>query len=142
MATTTGEGTSSNNITGQIQVNSPQVDMHTLEENIFCKVRIELDFVMTTVQTRVQDAILTAIKILVIPRVELSMKSANASQGRSVDGNALEFDQKDFLGNIESPQLTASGRINSPTDLNGIDQTRGNITVEEDDLLVNERNID
>ena len=38
--------------------------------------------------------------------------------------------------------MTASSRINSHTDLNRIDETRGNITVEEGDLLVNEKNID
>ena len=42
------EGTSSNNITGPIHVNSPQVYMHTLEENIVRKVRGEVDNVMTT----------------------------------------------------------------------------------------------
>ena len=38
--------------------------------------------------------------------------------------------------------MTASKRINSHTDINMIDKTRGNITVEGGDLLVNERNID
>ena len=38
--------------------------------------------------------------------------------------------------------MTASRRINSHMDLNRIDETRGNITVEEGDVLVNERNID
>ena len=63
------------------QVNSSQVDMHTPEKNIVSKVRIEVDSVMTTVETRVQFAVLTAIKKLVIPRVELAMKSVNASSG-------------------------------------------------------------
>ena len=38
--------------------------------------------------------------------------------------------------------MTASSRINSHTDLNRIDETRGNTTVEESDFLVNEKNID
>ena len=38
--------------------------------------------------------------------------------------------------------MTASSRINSHTDLNRIDETLGNITVEGGDLLVNERKID
>ena len=46
-------GIPSNNINGPIQVNSPQLDMHTLEENIVSKVRNEVDSVMTTVETRV-----------------------------------------------------------------------------------------
>ena len=70
------------------------------------------------------------------------MKSTNASSRRRFDGIELELDQRDFLGNIESLQMTASSRINSHTDLNRIDETRGNITVERGDLLINERNID
>ena len=38
--------------------------------------------------------------------------------------------------------MTASSRINSHTDLSRMDETRGNITREECDLLVNEENID
>ena len=117
--------------------------MNTLEENIVSKVRSELDNMMTAVETRVQDAVLTAIENLVIPGVELAMKSTNAaSAGRSVDGNVLNLDQRDFSGNVEGLQMTASGRIRSRTDLNMIYETRGNITVEEGDLVVNEKNID
>ena len=113
--------------------------MHTFEENIVSKVRSELDNVMTSVESRFQDAVSTAIKILVIPQVELAMKSANAPSGRSVDGNVLESDQRDTLGKIEGLRTTTSSRMNSHTDLNGIDETRCNITVEEGDLLVNEK---
>ena len=84
------------------QANYPQVDMHTLEKNIVTKVRSEVDSVMTTVETRVQDAVLTAIKNLVSARVELAMKSAKVSSGRSVDGNVLEFDQRDFSGILKA----------------------------------------
>ena len=131
-----------NNTNDTSQANYPQVDMYTLEKIIVSKVRREVDSVMTTVETRVQDAVLAANESLAIARVELAMKSANASSKRSVDGNVLELDQRDFSGNIEGLQMTASSRINSRTDLNRIEETRGNITVEEGDLLVNERNID
>ena len=83
---------------------------------------------MTTLETRVHDPILFAIENLVIPRVELAMKRANESSGRRVDGNVLEPDQRGFSGNVEGLQMTASSRIHSRTDLNGIDETRGNVT--------------
>ena len=67
-------GNSSINMEGPIQVNSPQMDIHKLEENIVSKVRNEVDNVMMTVGARFQDALLTAIENLVIPRVELAMK--------------------------------------------------------------------
>ena len=38
--------------------------------------------------------------------------------------------------------MTSSTRINLHTDINRIGETRGNITVVEVDLLVNEKNID
>ena len=135
-------GTSSDSASNPAQINYPQVDVHTLEENIVSKVQNEVNIVMKSVETRVQDAVLTAIEILVIPRVELAMKPANAHPERSVDGNVLEPDQRDFLGNIEGLQMTTSSRINSHTDLNRIDDTRGNITIEEGDLLVKEKNTD
>ena len=62
--------------------------------------------------------------------------------GAFQDGNVLELDQRDFLGIIESLRMTASSRINSHTGINRIDETSGNITVEESDLLVNEKIID
>ena len=59
--------------------------------------RSNVDNVMESVETRVQDAVWTAIEFLVIPRVELAVKSANAHSERSVDGNVVEPDQMDFL---------------------------------------------
>ena len=74
--------------------------------------------------------------------MELVMKSARAHLEWSVDGCVLEPDGNDFSGNIEDLRKTASSRTNSHTDLNRIDETHCNITVQEGDLLVNEKNID
>ena len=87
-----------------------------------------MDNVITTVETRVQDAVLTAIENSVIPRVELAMKSTNASSERSFNGNVLDPDQRVFLGDVECLQMTASSRIHPRTELKMIDGTRGNIT--------------
>ena len=133
------KGISLGNTTNLTQVNYPQMDMHTLEENVVCKVRSEVDCVMTSVKTRAQDAVLTAVESLVIPKEELAMKSANPSPGQNLDGNMPEPDQRDFSGNIEGLQMTASNRVNSQTDLNKIDETRGISAVELGDLLVNEK---
>ena len=51
---------------------------------------------MTSVEIRVQDVVVTAVENIVTPRVELAKKSANAHPERSVDGNVLEPDQRDF----------------------------------------------
>ena len=63
--------------------------MHTLEQKIVKKVRSEVVNVITSVETKVQEAVMTVIENLVIPGVKLAMKLANASSGRSVDGNVL-----------------------------------------------------
>ena len=91
---------------------------------------------MTTVETRVPDAVMSAIENLLVLRVELAVKSVNASSGH------LDLDQRDFPGKIEGQQMTASSRMNSHTDWSRIDETRDKITIEGSDLLVNERNID
>ena len=61
-------GIFANNMNGPIQVNSQHVDTHTFEENIVNKERSEVDYVMTMVETRLQDTVLTAIENLKIPR--------------------------------------------------------------------------
>ena len=71
-------GNSSDNKSNLTQVNYPQVDVHTLEGKIVSKVRSEVDNVMTSVEIRVQYALLTARENLVIPRLELALKSTNA----------------------------------------------------------------
>ena len=58
------------------------MDIHAFEKNFVSKVRSEVDSVMTTVETRVKDAVLTAKENLVVPRVKLAMKSVNASSER------------------------------------------------------------
>ena len=55
---------------------------------------------MTTAETGVQDAVLIAVEILVIPRVELAIKSVNASFGHRVGVVVLDPDQRDFSRNI------------------------------------------
>ena len=123
------------------QVDGSQVEVHTLEKNIVNRVRCQLDSVVTTVETIVQVAILSATESLVIPRVELAMKSVNAFSEHSVDNAVPDPDQKDFSGNIEGHLMTTSGRINLNTDLNKIDVTRGNITVKGGDLSINEKTL-
>ena len=86
------KGISSGNTINPTQVNYPQVDLHTLEENIVKKVRSKVDCLMMMVETRVEDTVFTAIESLVIPRLELALKSANAPLGRNLDANMLEPD--------------------------------------------------
>ena len=68
------------------------------------------------------------------------MKSANALSGRSVDGNVLEPEHNSFCY-CRRPTSDRFKQKKSHTDLNRIDETRGNITIEEGHLLVNEKTL-
>ena len=56
--------------------------MQTLERTLTNKVLSEVDNVVATVATKIHDAILAAMDSFVISRVELAMKSVNATSGR------------------------------------------------------------
>ena len=58
------------NTNNPTQVKGSQVDMPKREKKHCYKVRSEVDSVITTDETRVQDAVLTTIENLVIPWVE------------------------------------------------------------------------
>ena len=89
-------GSSLNDINDPTQVSGSQVDVHILEKNNVSKVRSGVDSVMTTVETKVQNAVLTEIGILVTPRVELAMKSVNASSGQVGGSVVIDPDQGVF----------------------------------------------
>ena len=73
-----------NNASSPNQVRDPQVDMHTLEKDTISKIPSGVESMMTAVETRVQDAVLTAKENLVILRVEAAMMSITASSGRGL----------------------------------------------------------
>ena len=105
-ANTAGETTTLNNINNSIQINGSQVDLHTIEQNIVIKVCSEVNNVMTMVETKIQNAVLTAIENLVIPRVKIAMKSINASSELEVDSVVLDTDAADFSANEAGLQMT------------------------------------
>ena len=118
-----------------------QVDMQTLEKNISHKLRSEVENV-AAVETSVYEAILSAMDNLVISRMELAMRSVGISSACNPSSAVCDPDEKDFSGITNGLQMTASSRFNSTANFNGIDEARGNITVEEGDLPVSERNPD
>ena len=93
-------------------------------------------------QTNVHDRTLAATVSLVILRVEQSEKSVNASCGEYPGSVLFDPDQRYFSGNVEYLQWTASNRLNSNTELNGIDETHGKIIVEAGGVSVSKRIFD
>ena len=104
----TADGNIAFNDTNKLtHVSGSQVDMHTLEKNVANKVRNGVDSVMIKFETRVQDAMLTSIENLVIPNVELAMKSVIASSGRGVDSALAYSGRRKFSVIAEDLQMTA-----------------------------------
>ena len=124
------------------QANSARTDVYTLGKSILSEVLNEVAKVMTTVDIRVQAEIFTAVEGYVILRVELEMKSVNASNRQDTESVVPDPDQRDFSGFMEGLQITTSSSIISNSKLNKIDETPGNIAVEGGDLSVNEKNVD
>ena len=111
------EITALNSASNTTQFSGSQLVMHTLEKNFTNKVRCEVDSVMTTNETRMHQAVLTATENLVVHRVEIAITSVNTSSRRSVVVVVLEPDEREISGNFEGLQLIVSSRIISHTDL-------------------------
>ena len=75
------------------------------------------------VATRVRDANLAAMYKLVIPRVAVVLRSANAFSVQDPRSVAFDPEQKEGWGNVEGLQMTASSGVNSVTNLNCIDES-------------------
>ena len=73
-----------------------------------------------TVETSVHDTKMTPIETFVNQIVDLAMKSANMSSGRSVDSNVLENDERDCSDKVQGIQMNTSTRINSYIEFNRI----------------------
>ena len=117
--------------------------MPTLEKNISGKVLGEVDTVITTVKTGKHKAILCSIEFFVMPRMEFAIRSSsNAFSTRDFNSVLLHHDQKVLARKTASLRFTASSRFNLNTNLNRIDDTRGNIKDEAGDLSVSEREFD
>ena len=74
--------------------------MQTVERSITDIMYCEVDNNVGTVKTRVHEAIVAAVDNLVIPRVELAIKSVSAASGWDTGGVVIDPDQRSFSGNI------------------------------------------
>ena len=88
-----------------------------------------------TVEKCMHDAILTAIGKVVIPRIEMAMKSITGSTVHWTNSEVQNPDRKDFLGNIRNtPLMSASSRLDLDNELTRIDETRNNEDFENGDF--------
>ena len=112
-------GTSSNNTA----INENVVNVKTLEKCFNERIDREMSNIVDTVEDRIQNAILTAIENIVAPKIELAIRSKNASSGRDVTSGSANSERGEqvginaFFGNASENNIIC----------NGNDETRNNI---------------
>ena len=129
--------TSSNNTT----VNESTAQVKTLERCFNERIDREMSHIIDTVEDRIQNAILTAIDIIVAHKIELAIRSVNASSGRDVTGVVANSERGEHIG-INASFENASGNNNTLGVSNVNDETRHNIPDEVSELSVPETHFD
>ena len=90
--------TSSNNIA----INESTVNVKTLERCFNERIDSEMSNIVDTVEESIQNTNLTAIDNIVAPRIELAIRSINASSGRDVTGVTANSERGEHVG-INAP---------------------------------------
>ena len=111
--------------------------LKTLERFFNEKIDRETSNIVDTVEDRVKNAILTAIDNIVAPKIELVIRSKNASSGRDATGVSTNSERREHVG-INAFFKNASGSNNTLGVSNVNGETRHNITDEVSELSVPE----
>ena len=122
-------------------VNGNAINVKTLERCFNESIDREMNNIVDTVEDRIQNAILTAIDNIVAPKIELAIRSINASSGRdatSVSANSERREHVEIITSFEN----ASRNNNTLGVSNANDETRHNIPDEVSELSVPEIHFD
>ena len=115
-------GTSSNDSI----VNGNAMNVKTLERCFNERIDREMSNIIDTVEDRIQNAILAAIDNIVAPKIELAIRSINASSGRDVTSVSANSERREHVG-INAFFENASGNNNTLGVSNVNDETRHDI---------------
>ena len=74
------------------------MNVKTLERCFNERIDREKSNIVDTVEDRIQNAILTAIDNIVAPKIELAIKSINASSGRDVTSVSMNSERREHVG--------------------------------------------
>ena len=80
-------------------VNENALNVKTSERCFIERIDRKMNNIVETVEDRIQNAILTAIDNIVAPKIELSIKSINASSGRDMTSVSANSERKEHTGN-------------------------------------------
>ena len=107
-------------------INGNAMSMKTLERCSNERIDRELNNIVDTLEDRIQNAILTAIENIVAPKIELAIRSINASSGRDATSVSANSERKERVG-INASFENAS-KNNDTLDVSYVnDETRHNI---------------
>ena len=67
--------------------------------------------IVDTVEDRIQNAILTAIDNIVAPKIELAIRSINASSGRDVTSVTANSERGEHIGNASFENASGNNNI-------------------------------
>ena len=115
--------------------------MKKLQRSVNERIDREMNKFVDTFEDRIQNAILTAIDNIVAPKIELTIRSINASSGRKVTSVAANSEPGEHVG-INASFENASENNNIQQVLNRNDETRHNIPDEASKLSVPETHFD
>ena len=96
--------------------------------------------IVDTVEDRIQNAILTAIDNILAPKIELAIRSINASSGRDVTSVTANSERGERVGINASFENASENNILRLSNVN--DETRQNIPDEVSEFLVPETRFD
>ena len=122
-------------------VNGNAMDVKTLERCFTESIDREMSNTVDTVEDRIQNAILPSIDNIVAPKIELAIRSINASSGQDATSVSANSERREHVGIITSFE-NASGNDNALGVSNVNDETRHNITDEVSGLSVPETHFD
>ena len=113
------------------------MSVETLERCFNERIDREISNTVDTVEDRIQNAILTTTDIIVTPKIELAIRSINASSGRDTTSASAGSKRREHVG-INATFENASGNDNTLGVSNVNDETRHVIPDEVSELSVPE----
>ena len=117
------------------------MSVKTLERCFNERIDREMSNIVDTVEDRIQNAILTAIENIVAPKIELAIRSINASSGRDATSVSANSDRRERVG-INASFENASKNNDTIDASNVNDETRHDNPDEVSELSVPETHFD
>ena len=122
-------------------VNGNAMSVKTLERCFNERIDREMNNLVDTVEDRIHNAILTAIDNIIAPKIELAIRSINASSGRVAASVSATSERKEHVGiNVSFENASENNNTLGVSNIN--DETRRNIPDEVSELSVRETRFD